>query len=144
MEQTVILDNFIWSDPDDFDEHFIKISPHCSGAYFEIRYQPSNLAASPYLLAQHEESMRIMWAGELGESQEIENDIKEIHGLRKPFDALMMKLTPSLPRSANYLDSFLYPSCLVLEALAPSQDSRAVQPHIRGITLKYFGYYLRD
>ncbi|CAG8982699.1 hypothetical protein HYALB_00000980 [Hymenoscyphus albidus] len=132
MSQILTSDHYIWSSDGDSDNQLIKIHVRCFGAYFEIQYLRHNLAASPYLLAQHEKSLCIMRAGDEGNSSDVENGIKEICRLQKPFEALMTELAPNPPPPATHLFDYLYPPHMILEATAATQDSTVIQPRFRG------------
>lgn len=131
MDQIFFLDRYTWSSSDDPNgDKLIRIKVRCFGACFEIQYLPHNLAASQHLLAQHDKSLGIMEAADQGNNWDAA--IEESRRLQKPFEALMTKLAPNPLPPANYLFDYLYTPHLVLEAIAPAQDSTAIQPRFKG------------
>ncbi|EDO01724.1 hypothetical protein SS1G_04199 [Sclerotinia sclerotiorum 1980 UF-70] len=134
MAQRFFFESFQWStiEASDDDDELIKFHVRCFGAHFQIQYRLHDLSLSPYLLKQFQDSLTLMKICELGDNLDAERALEEIHRLRQPFEELMIKLAPNPPPSYDYLSDYLYLPILILEAIATTQSSTAVQPNFKG------------
>ncbi|TGO53133.1 hypothetical protein BCON_0129g00150 [Botryotinia convoluta] len=147
MEQIFVFKEvtFMVGDPPD-DDKIIRITMRCLGASFIIVYGPAQVAISPYLLAQHEESLGLVKQ----EWERGENGLEhgnEISRLLEPFREIMNSLAPNPIPSIDYLSDYLYMPHLVLEATAEAHDSLVIKPYFKGqlpAILAYFGYSMLE